>query len=90
MKDVQMKIAEILREEDIEGFVEHGAPGDEYDTEAEMIAASISSMDVADRTLENIIFGVLDIWQESFDLSLEDLDRRRPNIQKLCKRLAGL
>ena len=84
-------INELLRFEDIEGLLSMGAPDDEYESEAEMIADRIGDADgistdhkVTRDEVENIIAGV---WIEMFGLSDEDSRRRKNAFAAIAARL---
>lgn len=79
-------VENILREEDIEGLIQLGAPADEYDLEARAIAAAISRLG-GQATEEQVAQAVRDIWKEFFDLSTEDLEARGEAFRRVAHRL---
>jgi len=84
-------INDLLRHEDIEGFLSMGAPGNEYESEAEMIADRIGEAEdraadhkVTREKVEEIVTGV---WKEMFDLSDDELHRRKEAFASVAARL---
>lgn len=77
-------IDKALRESDIEGLIAGGAPADEYEGEAEMIAAAIGALPPADFTHENVVEIITYIWADSFDLDEEAMARRQDALEKLA------
>ena len=84
-------INELLRHEDIEGLISMGAPNDEYESEAEMIADRLGEAELkaAHRRItrgetEKII---REIWREMFDLSDEQLRQRQAAFEAIATRL---
>ncbi len=85
------KINLILQEEDIEGFIEMGAPNDEYLSEAEEIASLISSMEANQLTENNVISGVIKIWQKYFGLlSDSDINKRMAGFRNVTRKIFRL
>ncbi|MGA2856369.1 MAG: hypothetical protein ABSE40_05840 [Candidatus Sulfotelmatobacter sp.] len=84
-------INELLRHEDIEGLLSMGAPDDEYESEAEMIADRIGEAEentpnhrIAREEVEHIVAAV---WTEMFDLSDEDARKRQEAFASIAARL---
>jgi len=78
------QINTILQEEDIEGFIEAGAPSDEYASEAEDIAMAIGS----EHPTYEIILGLVSmVWKRNFNLSSSEMEQRLPNIQRAAERI---
>ncbi len=75
----------MLFKADIEGLIALGAPDDEYDDEAILIADFINKINTQNRDFEVIREGVLKIWQQSFDLSDDDLRLRYQNIDDVVR-----
>ena len=61
-------INRILVEEDIEGYIDFGAPEDEYDTEAVQISEAIMQLRPDQMTSENVLSIISLIWLENFEL----------------------
>jgi hypothetical protein len=84
-------INELLRYEDIEGLLSMGAPDDEYESEAEMIADRVgeaeerSSDKITREEVENIVAAV---WKEMFGLSDEHALPRRDAFAAIAARIA--
>lgn len=83
-------IDNILIQEDIEGFIEAGAPADEYQDEAAQIAASIARLAEADFLEENILAIISLIWIKSFELAEKDVALRLPALRRVTRAILGL
>jgi hypothetical protein len=84
-------INELLRYQDIEGLLAMGAPGDEYESEAQMIADRVDDAErrtpdhkIAREEVETIVAAV---WAEMFGLSDEDSRRRKDAFAAIATRL---
>jgi hypothetical protein len=84
-------ISELLRHEDIEGLLSMGAPDDEYESEAEMIADRIGEAEgngpnykITREEVENIVAAV---WQEMFGLSDDSVGDRQGAFAAVAARL---
>lgn len=83
-------ISELLRYEDIEGLLSMGAPDDEYESEAEMIADRVgeveerSSEKITREEVEEIVAAV---WKKRFGLSDAHVQRRRDAFAAIAARL---
>jgi hypothetical protein len=86
------QVSELLRTEDIEGLVEIGAPGDEYESEAEMITDRIAAAESASPngriTKADAIRIIREVWAEMFSLENEDLSRRQDAFEHVAALLA--
>jgi hypothetical protein len=82
-----VNIENILREEDIEGLIELGAPGDEYDSEARKLEEILSGWGV--RPSEEQIVNVLrDVWSEFFGpFNPQEMVARRDAFQRIAHRI---
>lgn len=78
-----------LNEEDVEGLLELGAPRDEYESEAAMIADLLASIPRSDRTEDSIMAAVSAVWGRMFGRSSSDLEARRPSFRRIAQRLCG-
>ncbi len=85
-------INELLRFHDIEGLLSMGAPGDEYESEARMIADRVdeSKHRTPDDkvTKEEVAAIIASIWREMFGLSDDQLLLRREAFDSIAARLA--
>jgi hypothetical protein len=81
------KINALLLEEDVEGYIEFGAPIDEYASEAALIAEAIEALTREERTEETIRAVVALIWAKNFNLSNEDLALRAKSIGRIAEKL---
>jgi hypothetical protein len=81
------RISTVLREEDIEGLIAiHGAPHDEYDSEAERIRERIFKHRQAN---EDEIYAIVrDVWAELFELDEQDLLKRDSAFRRVAEKLA--
>ncbi len=84
-------INELLRFEDIEGILSIGAPRDEYESEAEMIADRIGEAEQracdGKITREEAASIVAAVWKEMFALSDDQLLLRREAFDSIAARL---
>ena len=87
MMTTQEKIASILREEDIEGLIEIGAPQDEYDAEAEMISRALSSQKTELLTLPKITTIITLIWGDMFQLDRAGIEQRLPAFSRVAAKI---
>lgn len=81
-------INSILEQEDIEGYINLGAPSnDEYASEAADIAAAISQLDDSEITEGNIMALFALKWMENFNLSESDISQRTEALRRVTKTL---
>jgi hypothetical protein len=73
-----------LKEEDIEGLVESGAPSDEYNSEARKIADALASLDPGEFTETNITAIIALSWAKSFNRSENEIRQRMPAFQRIA------
>jgi hypothetical protein len=82
---------ELLQPEDIEGLISMGAPGDEYDSEAQMITDRIEvakALSPNGRISRQHVFGiVVNVWREMFGLSEDGLQLRSEAFQDIALRI---
>ena len=83
-------IDNILIQEGIEGFIEAGAPADEYQVEAAQIAAAISLLAEEEFREENILAIISLVWIKSFELSEGDVALRLPALRRVTQAIHGL
>jgi hypothetical protein len=82
-------IKELVRDADIEGLIEiHGAPADEYDTEAESLHTAIAHFAISEITVKNLLPALEAIWRKNFIDDDADLALRRPALEKLAQQIA--
>ena len=78
----------ILRVEDIEGYIEiHGAPDDEYDSEADEIAEALDDLNNDQFTEDNIVSIIVRIWTKMFNLDEDDIKKRMPAFRNVAQSL---
>jgi hypothetical protein len=84
------QIKEILNREDIEGLLRLGAPNDEYETEAKMIAEALAKQKgVADENSLSAL--VRAVWVKAFSPFSEDaLSKRAPGFGRVARSLKAL
>ena len=87
MKISSKTIEAFLREADIEGYIDLGAPADEYSSEAEIIASAVSQLEHFEINEENIISIIFAVWKKSFNLDNSDLQARKPAISSVTERI---
>jgi hypothetical protein len=89
MRITLAEVEAVLRNEDIEGLVESGAPRDEYDSEAREIAGALASLSSGEFTETNITAIIALVWAKSFNRSEPEIRQRIPAFQRiahlLCK-----
>jgi len=82
-------IKELVRNADVEGFIGiHGAPADEYDTEAEALHTEIAHLRTGDITVGKLLPILEDIWRSNFIDDDVELTFRRPALQELAQQIA--
>ena len=74
----------LLQNADIEGFIEAGAPTDEYLDEAASIAQALRRLRDSEVDAANIAEIITDVWGQSFDLGIADLRKRETAIHELA------
>ncbi len=80
-------IKTILREEDIEGLIQIGAPADEYNSEAREIASAIARFG-PNTTKEQLMQAVEEVWKDSFGpLSGSEIEVRRDAFRRVAQRI---
>lgn len=89
LADMLSSVHEILRTEDVEGFIALGAPDDEYASEAREIAAAIDNLSPNERTVEGVAAIIALVWAKSFDLAADELEKRIPAIRQVAQQLMG-
>jgi hypothetical protein len=75
----------LFQQEDIEGYINLGAPSDEYTSEAANVAAAISQLESNEITEENITALLILEWMRSFDLSEADIALRAAALQRIAR-----
>jgi len=81
------RIRHALNDEDPENLLKLGAPDDEYQTEADMIANLLANVPPADRTLERVVAIIAGVWRHMFALSPEALKVRGSMFQRVAERI---
>jgi hypothetical protein len=82
-------IKELFRDSDVEGLIEiHGAPADEYDTEAEDLHAAIAHLPTSEITVAKVMPELEAIWRKNFVDDSTELALRRPPLEKLASQIA--
>ena len=80
-------IRELVRDADVEGFIQAGAPADEYDTEAEQLHAAIAHLRPEEITVAGQLPILEAIWRKSFADDDAELAQRQPALQKLAEQV---
>lgn len=81
------RIKDILRTEDVEGLIELGAPDDEYDSEAEAVAAALGGFGADPLREDDIVAVISAVWTKMFGLGAEDADKRMVAFRNLAQAL---
>jgi hypothetical protein len=83
----ETKINSFLQTEDIEGFIELGAPNDEYESEAKDIAQNLTKLNLKELSFETILEVLSTIWTKNFNLNEEDLEKRQEALDKIARQI---
>ena len=75
----------VLDEEDLESLLAMGAPKDEYETEARMIAAALSGLTPEKLTVERVTHIVSSVWEREFGPFHGEVARK---LVPVCRRIA--
>lgn len=81
------QINRFLIDEDIEGFIELGAPTDEYESEAEVIAQTLADLPDGEYSYENVVSIISLIWGKYFNIYDNELKLRMPGIERVAKQI---
>ena len=82
-------IRELVREADVEGLIAiHGAPEDEYDTEADAFHAAIAPLASEEITIAKLLPILEAIWRRNFIDDDTELALRRPALEGLAAQVA--
>lgn len=84
------QVSSLLQKDDIEGLLHEGAPSDEYDSEAEIISSTISLLGSTSLNEQDIMGILRNVWEQSFGLTADDLDKRQKFFISLSIELATL
>jgi hypothetical protein len=88
MKITESTVDHILRSEDIESLLQHGAPTDEYSHEASSIVSAIALLDQNNLTEELLTDLVLAIWARFFGpFSAGEIEMRMPAFKRVAHRM---
>jgi len=79
------KIKDILRSADIEGFIESGAPDDEYDSEADDIAVALERLKPEELTEDRVLSIICNIWMESFGHDENETEKVKPYFKNIAR-----
>ena len=82
-------INDLLIQEDVEGFIELGAPQDEYESEAALIAAAILQLKENERTEDAILSVMAIIWMNNFNLGDDEMQLRLPALQRVAQAIVS-
>jgi hypothetical protein len=80
-------VNDLVTEQDVEGFIAHGAPADEYEGEVEEVFAALHALPAAEATRDRILTILEETWTRNFSLSDEALMQRRPALEKIVERI---
>jgi hypothetical protein len=84
----QPAVLSLLNNEDIEGLLASGAPADEYESEAAMIAQAVERLTEDELDLERVTRIVADVCGQMFGpFGDDDLRLRWPGYQRVAKRI---
>ena len=81
-------IQQLVREADIEGLIAvHGAPQDEYDTEAEDLHSAIANLQTSQIVAAHLLSILEPIWRRNFIADDAELALRRPALLSLAQQI---
>jgi hypothetical protein len=81
-------IRELVRDADVEGLIEiHGAPADEYDTEAEILHTSIANLQTEEISVSKLLPILEIIWRKNFIDDDTELALRRPALEGVAQQI---
>lgn len=81
-------ILSVLNEEDIEGLLAAGAPADEYEAEAQMIAEALARLGQHELVLDRVMAIVTDVCSRMFGpFDEEQVRRRQPVYRRVVQRI---
>jgi len=78
----------VLNEEDIEGLLAAGAPAEEYEAEAKVIAEALDELQQHELVADRVIVIVSDVWTRMFGpFDEEQLRGRQPVYRRVAERI---
>lgn len=80
-------IDELIRTQDIEGFLAGGAPEDEYAPEIEEVYAQLRALPVQQASREHLVALLEGVWAKAFSLSASELEIRRPGFEAIVTKI---
>lgn len=81
-------VCELVRDADVEGLIAiHGAPADEYDTEAEAFHEAIAHLPSDQITVDTQLPILESIWRKNFADDDAELSLRRPALRKIAEQM---
>ncbi len=81
------KINAAFIEEDLEGFIEEGAPADEYSSEAQSVAEALAKIPMEKITMSVVAATIALVWAKSFGRTAAEMEQRLPACQRLAEKL---
>jgi hypothetical protein len=69
-------VDELIRTQDVEGFIAEGAPEDEYEGEIEAVYERLRALPVEEASRERLMAVLEEVWARSFSLSAAELKER--------------
>jgi len=81
-------IQDLVASVDVENILAEGGPADGYDIEAEQICEQLDGLSVDQLTAERIQPEIERIWVRSYDLTREQLAKRKPRLRLMATRIA--
>ena len=80
-------IDELIRTQDIEGYIAEGAPEDEYAPEIEEVFAQLRALPVEEASRERLLTLLESVWKKDFSLSASELETRRPGFEAIAGKI---
>lgn len=90
MRTTSAAVVAALNHEDVEGLLAVGAPRDEYETEARLIAEAVERLPDTDFAVERVTAIIADVCNRMFGPFREDEMRTRaPVYRRVAERIVG-
>jgi hypothetical protein len=90
MRTTSTAVVRALNDEDVEGLLAVGAPGDEYEAEARLIAEALERLPDTDFVVDRVMATVADVCNRMFGPFNEDeLRTRSPVYRRVAERIVG-
>ena len=90
MRTSSTTVVRALNDEDVEGLLAAGAPGDEYEAEARLIAEALEHLPETDFVVDRVTLIVADVCNRMFGPFNDDEMRARSAVyRRVAERIVG-